>query len=273
MNFIVAADEKFEAQLNCKIIATTVWKSERDGITTIFVYPYLVQWICTIPSSDFILPLLWPFSQHCGKKPKHVLNVVWISSQKVTKSSQLRTPSLDSYWFLSSGAGVYWLVLERQPEYCAATSPSRATSFHMSGQQERWLLVSTLKEKKVEDPKATTLAPTQTRWSKSCVKTIVCGKSTPQFYHLSKLAGVCSGTLRHNLCYSRIYLQYLLYMCVYIYIFIPTPEEVVAKHGTFSISSACHKRSFPNGNLLASRGGCRGSPWNCLFSKILRLRN
>jgi len=61
MNFIVAGDEKFEAQLNCKITATTVWESERDAITTIFVYPYLVRWICAIPSPDFILHLLLTF--------------------------------------------------------------------------------------------------------------------------------------------------------------------------------------------------------------------
>lgn len=100
MNIIVAGDEKFEAQLNCKIIATTVWESERDVIITIFVYPYpmllcggfvlfhlLISFFC----SDL-------FNSTIGKKnPKHILNVVWISSQKMTKSSQLRTPSLDSY--------------------------------------------------------------------------------------------------------------------------------------------------------------------------------
>jgi len=61
---------------------------------------YSISWFHSSLASDLFL-------QHYWKRLKPILNVVWISSQKVTKS-QLRTPSPDSYRFLNSDAGAYW---------------------------------------------------------------------------------------------------------------------------------------------------------------------
>lgn len=216
------------------------------------------------------------FYRTVEKNPKHVLNIVWISSQKVTKSPQLRTPLLDHYWFLSSDAGAYWEASGWRPEHGAATTPTGAASFHTSGQQEQRLVGSSLEENKVEDPKATTPVSKETWWAKPYIKMVARGETIPQFCRVSKLVGVsfryfeAQPVLLQNIC--TIHPCFLLRRLKRWW----SNTSDLGREGkaTFSISSTCHEFSLPKReHHLPCGEGCRGSPPNCLFLKVLRLRN
>lgn len=141
--------EEYEAALICKMIAATPWKTlglfgER-GVSSIFMdpCPAAVGWICTIPSSDFFFPsdisFLFSFSHNTSERQsKHLLNVEWISSQKMPRISQLRAPSGDGCGCLSSNTG-----MGSQLEYCPSdrwnivTSPSILSPQHPEGTGEK----------------------------------------------------------------------------------------------------------------------------------------